>query len=71
MTEFMQYSEEWKEEIKKLPKNTIVEIASQIGIEKQKEINQLKGAVERLEFMIKNGLGESDMRNDVSEMHEI
>lgn len=42
MSEFMQYSEEWKQEIKKLPKNTIIEIASQIGIEKQKEVNSLK-----------------------------
>lgn len=38
----MQYSEEWKQEIKKLPKTTIVEIASQMGIEKQSEINALK-----------------------------
>lgn len=42
MGEFIQYSEEWKAEIKKLPKNTIIEIASQMGKEKQNEINILK-----------------------------
>lgn len=41
MAEFIQYSEEWKAEIKKLPKNTIIEIASQMGKEKQNEINVL------------------------------
>lgn len=42
MSEFMQYSEEWKTEMKKLPKQTIIEIASVMGIEKQNEINGLK-----------------------------
>jgi hypothetical protein len=42
MPEYMQYSEEWKAEMKKLPKGIIINIASQIGIEKQNEINVIK-----------------------------
>lgn len=53
MPEYMQYSEEWKAEMKKLPKEIIINIASQIGIEKQNEINVIKQQkAELLEVLI-------------------
>lgn len=51
-TEFMQYGEEWKSEMKKLPKDVIINICSQIGIEKQNEIDNIKLALKEIESPI-------------------
>jgi hypothetical protein len=47
-TQFMQYGEEWKSEMKKLTKDVIINICSQIGIEKQKEIDRLKEGLKEI-----------------------
>ena len=45
---FMQYGEEWKSEMKKLPKDVIINICSQMGIEKQKKIDKYEIALQQI-----------------------
>jgi len=67
-TEFMQYGEEWKAEIKKLPKEVIINIFSQMGIEKQRDIDALKNRnriLENLNFKYRVQLGMSNEPMDL------
>lgn len=40
--EYIRFGEEWKAEMRKLPKDVIINICCQLGIEKQKEIDKHK-----------------------------
>lgn len=46
--QYMQYSQEWKDEMAKLPKETIIEIASHIGKTKQFEFDMLNNSFDIL-----------------------
>ena len=47
-SKFMQYGEEWKSEMKKLPKDVIINIFSQMGIEKQQKIDKYGIALQQI-----------------------
>ena len=47
-SKFMQYGEEWKSEMKKLPKDVIINIFSQMGIEKQQKIDKYEIALQQI-----------------------
>ena len=47
-SKFMRYGEEWKSEMKKLPKDVIINIFSQMGIEKQQKIDKYEIALQQI-----------------------